>query len=130
MTDQMQTTSRIGMLDWFPAPASVIGLLIVFGLPTLAALGGRELPILSNPAIILIGQASYGYYLLHQNAGLALLGLADGLPVSLSILSMLLIQAGLLGVAVCLCRGVEVPLSRNVSYRLRGRTGSFPHARR
>lgn len=127
MTDQTQTISRIGMLDGFPAPASVIGLLIVFGL---AALGGRELPVLSNPTIILIGQASYGYYLLHQNAGLALLMLADGLPISLSILFMLLIQAGLFGVAVCLYRGVEVPLSRHVSYRLRGRTGSFPHAGR
>lgn len=130
MTDQTQTISHIGMLDGFPAPASVIGLLIVFGLPTLAALGGRELPVLSNPAIILIGQASYGYYLFHQNAGLALLGLADGLPVSLSILLMLPIQAGLLGVAVCLYRGVEVPLGRHVSDRLRGRTGSFPHAGR
>ena len=130
MTDQTQTISGIGMLDGFPAPASVIGLLIMFGLPTLAALGGRELPVLSNPAIILIGQTSYVFYLLDQNVGLALLGLADGLPVSLSILLMLLIQAGLLGVAVCLYRGGEVPLGRNVSYRLRGRTGSFPHAGR
>lgn len=130
MTDQTQTISRIGMLDGVGAPASVIGLVIVFGLPTLAALGGRELPVLSNPAIILIGQASYGYYLFHQNAGLALLALADGLPISLSILFMLLIQAGLFGVAVCRYRGVEVSLGRNVSDRLRGRTGSFPHARR
>ncbi len=130
MTDQTQTISRIEMLDGFPAPASAIGLLIAFGLPTLAALGGRELPVLSNPAIILVGQASYGYYLLHQNAGLALLGLADCLPVSLSSLLMLLIQAGLLGAAVCLYRGAEVPLGRHLSYRLRGRTGSFPHAGR
>lgn len=130
MTDQTQTISRIGMLDGVGAPASVIGLLIVFGLPTLAALGGRELPVLSNPAIILVGQASYGYYLLHQNAGLALLGLADGQPLSFSIPFMLLIQAGLLGVAACVYRGVEVHPGRNVSDRLRSRTGSFPHARR
>jgi len=90
--------------------AEWVGLSIVFLLAIVATQARRSLPILSWRAVVVVGQASYAYYLLHQNSGLALLaGFANDTDLS-PIVLMIAIQILLLVGAMLLTFYVETPL--------------------
>jgi len=90
----------------------LVGIALVFALAVIGTLWPRRLPLLSKPAPRLVGRASYGYYLLHQNAGLALLAALPlaGAPAALWIVAMIGVQLVLLGLAIGLHLVVERPL--------------------
>lgn len=99
-------------------PTEAVGIVAVFALAIWATQARDALPLLSARYVVLAGQASYAYYLLHQNAGLALLGaLATGHRIA-DIAIMLAIQAGLLIAAITLTRFVEAPLRHALRRRV------------
>lgn len=107
--------------DTFPAP-TLIGIAIVFALAIPTVLTRRAVPILSWGGVVLAGQASYAYYLLHQNAGLALLGaLAPGNGIA-SVIVMIAVQVGLLAGAIVLTTRIEAPLRGALRKRLGSRS--------
>ncbi len=87
-----------------------IGLAIVFALAIPTMLARTPVPFLSSPAMVTVGVASYAYYLLHQNTGLALLNAFNVTQPLAAILMMLAIQAGLLCIAIVLTQRIEVPI--------------------
>ncbi|UWQ19952.1 acyltransferase [Jannaschia sp. M317] len=104
--------------------AYALGLTIVCALAITAALSPRAVPFLSAAPLARIGRASYAYYLLHQNLGLALLatvGLSFG--VSGAIVAMLVIQLALLALSIGLTERLEAP----VRHRLRAVVMRWTH---
>ncbi len=93
-----------------------IGLVFLLAIPTMLSRGPHR--ILSSPVLVTIGIASYAYYLLHQNTGLALLvAFGTGSNV-VSIATMLVIQLGLLGVAILLTQKIETPIRKDLRMRM------------
>lgn len=102
-------------------PAHIVGLTFIFVVTSYAMLARRSFPLLSARPMVLGGYASYAYYLLHQNAGLALLELfSSNLPIP-SVVVMVLVQAFLLVFSVVLTLRVEAPLRRLMRQRVRTR---------
>jgi len=93
-----------------PGAVHLAALLVVIGLPSLACLSRRPLPVLSAAPVARIGRASYAYYLLHQNFGLALLAGLGGLGAGFGIVAMLMLQAGILALSILLTERFEAPL--------------------
>lgn len=93
-------------------------LVYVFALPVMLSRG--PIPVLSSRLVTTIGVASYAYYLLHQNAGMAALNLLADQPPLVTISAMILIQLGILAFAVVLTLRVEAPLRRALRRRLSG----------
>ena len=101
-------------IGYTSAPADLVliwGICFIFTLAICVVLRPGWLPFLAWYPVSLSGQASYSYYLLHQNFGLALL---LALPVSglSSVQAMLGIQIGLVLLSVVILRGFEQPLAR------------------
>ena len=93
-------------------PAHIIGLVFIFAVACHAMLGRGAFPVLAARPMVVIGSASYAYYLLHQNAGLALLEvLSSGFAVS-GALSVLAVQVVILAFSVVLTLHIEAPLRR------------------
>ena len=90
--------------------SSVVALGIAFALPGLAMLRPSAVRVLAARPLTALGRASYGYYLLHQNAGIALV-LALPLVGWASVGWMLVVQAGLIGMALALFAWVERPVA-------------------
>ena len=90
----------------------LIGLFIVFALAIPVMLSRGPVPVLSSRAMVSAGVASYAYYLLHQNTGIALLTALAGSSVAGNILIMLATQMALLLVSILLTGRIEVPLRR------------------
>jgi len=87
-----------------------LGIAIVFALAIPVMLARSAVPILSSRLMVSIGVASYAYYLLHQNAGMALLNWLSGGQPTGSIALMLATQAGLIGLSIWLTRVIEEPI--------------------
>ncbi|WP_371154026.1 acyltransferase family protein [Jannaschia sp. 2305UL9-9] len=106
-----------------PSADVLVGLsLVCLGAP-LVILSRRRIPVLSATPVARAGRASYAYYLLHQNIGLALLFvLAPADPV-LAIGVMLTTQIAILAFSVWYTEVIEMPLLR----RLRGRVRRPDH---
>ncbi|WP_176827790.1 acyltransferase family protein [Ruegeria marina] len=102
-------------------PSHILGLIFVFALASHAMLAHRSFPFLSSRLMVLGGYASYAYYLLHQNAGMALLGFLSAKTAVSGVILMLLIQAGLLVLAITLTLWIEAPLRRNLRQLARTR---------
>lgn len=96
-----------------------IGLAIVFGLAVPVMLARGQVPILSSRGVVSVGVASYAYYLLHQNVGIALLTTLDGPTDSGGVMIILGTQMGLLLLSIFLTRRVEEPLRRWLRGRVR-----------
>lgn len=95
-----------------------LGLVIVFALAVPVMLARRAVPLLSLGPVVLAGQASYAYYLLHQNAGIALTAaLAPG-GTDGQIAVMLAVQVALLALALVATRRLEEPLRRALRWRI------------
>lgn len=92
------------------APGYVTALAAAIALPSLACLWRRPLPLLSAAPIARVGRASYAYYLLHQNFGLALLAALDVAGACPGVAAVLAVQAGVLALSVWLTERVEQPL--------------------
>ena len=125
---------RFGRVFWGPAALLAFAVCQAFAYPTLAAggLSDRDLagliivfvlaiptmlsrdivPVLSASWLVTLGVASYAYYLLHQNLGLSLLHRFAPDGTLGSIVAMLIIQVGLIGVSILLTQKIEVPLRR------------------
>ncbi|TFL18403.1 acyltransferase family protein [Jannaschia formosa] len=97
-----------------PEVGHLAALLVVIGLPSLACLSRRPVPVLSAAPVARIGRASYAYYLLHQNLGLALLAGLGALGAGLGIVAMLAVQAAILALSILLTERVEVPLRQRL----------------
>lgn len=80
-----------------------------FALPTIVALRPNWIPFLAWRPVSAIGQASYSYYLLHQNFGLALL-LALPFTGSASICAMVAIQVTLIAASRLILHSYERPI--------------------
>ncbi|GIT92016.1 acyltransferase [Jannaschia pagri] len=93
-----------------PELTNGIGTVIVIFLATAVILWRRPVPVLSAKPMVRAGQASYAYYLLHQNLGLALLTAFGPLSVPMGIALMLVIQAALIAVSIWFTERVEAPL--------------------
>jgi peptidoglycan/LPS O-acetylase OafA/YrhL len=100
------------------APSEFIGLVIVFALALPVMLTQRRVPVLSSPVMVSLGAASYAYYLLHQNVGLSILGYIAPNSDLLAIGAMILVQAGLLVLAVFITRKIEEPIRRSLRKRI------------
>lgn len=87
-------------------------------LPALACLARRPLPVLSWAPMTRIGRASYAYYLLHQNFGLALLAALGPMDPAPAVAAMLAVQAAILGLSILLTERVETPIRRGLTARL------------
>lgn len=110
-------TSEIGF-----TPSRVIGMIFVFSLASYAMLAQRSsFVVLSSRPMVLCGYASYAYYLLHQNAGLAVLEAFSSNSGLSSIFIMLLVQCSLLGLSIFLTLRIEEPLRRALRQRVRSR---------
>ncbi len=92
-------------------------IVFVFAIPVLLSKG--PIPILSSRLFVTVGVGSYAYYLLHQNAGIALLTMAQGQSPFLAILTMLAIQVAIVAVSVLLTTKIEAPLRRALRARFR-----------
>lgn len=90
-----------------------------FAVAACAVLRPGWLPFLQWAPLTALGRASYGYYLLHQNLGLALL-LAVPITGVFSIIVMLIVQAGLIWVALALHNRVERPFLKAIRSRIDG----------
>lgn len=90
------------------------GLIIVFVLAIPTMLSRDSVPVLSAPKLVTLGVASYAYYLLHQNLGLALLNRFTPEGTIPSIATMLLIQAGLIWLAILITTKIEAPLRQTL----------------
>ncbi|WP_198671105.1 acyltransferase family protein [Oceanibium sediminis] len=105
-----------GLAPHVPGLDYLIVSLLVFGLGTLGTLSTRRLPVLSWGGAVLVGQASYAYYLLHQNFGLAMLSALGVRGVA----GMIVVQALVLGVSIALTLYLEAPLRRALRRQVRG----------
>ncbi|PWJ22170.1 acyltransferase family protein [Jannaschia seohaensis] len=105
-------------LIYAPEDSAHLGaLLALIALTTLACLTRRPLPVLSARPVTRIGRASYAYYLLHQNLGLAVLAALStlgALGTGLGIAAMLAVQAGIVLLSIFLTERVEQPLGRRL----------------
>lgn len=99
------------------------GIIIVFVLAIPTMLTREAVPFLSSRLMVTIGVASYAYYLLHQNLGLSLLNHFAPEDTVSSILTMLVIQGGLIVLSIVLTYRLEVPL-RNALRRLTRKTAA------
>ena len=117
-------TAAIAQAFAYPALANgglsdheAAGLIVVFVLAIPVMLSRESVPILSSRLFATLGVASYAYYLLHQNTGLALLNIPDGLTPLAAIGTMLGIQLGIMLFSVALTKWIEVPLRRALRQR-------------
>ncbi|HWW82946.1 MAG TPA: hypothetical protein VNZ26_05045, partial [Vicinamibacterales bacterium] len=98
----------VGMRDAVP-----IGVVLLVPILFAAAIWFRPLvSVLSWRPIVVIGAASYGLYLIHQNVGVAIL---DSLPPMSGVLGAIAatsVAAACTGVAVASFRWIETPASR------------------
>lgn len=110
---------------WIAAGAltfsEVLGQSIVFALALYAMLSRSRVPVLSAPLMVTLGTASYAYYLLHQNVGLAVLSQINPANESVGIALVVLVQAGIMAAAVVLTFQVEAPLRRYLRSRTQQR---------
>ena len=106
-----------GLQFRMPGIEFLVASALVFFLGTLGTLSLRRLPVLSWGWMVIVGQASYAYYLLHQNFGLAML---SAFHVQ-SVRSMILVQAGVLVLSVVLTQYLEAPVRRALRRKVRGR---------
>lgn len=83
-----------------------------------AALAPRLLPWLRARPMVAMGQASYPFYLLHQNFGLALLLALPVMPAPLSVAAAIVVLAGIAVLSLALHFGLERPLGRALRRRL------------
>ncbi len=98
------------------------GLIIVFTIAIPVMLARSTVPILSSRAFATIGIASYAYYLLHQNAGIAILQLFADQPIAVIVTMMVVIQIAIILFSIALTRWIEVPLRRALRRKLTRRT--------
>ncbi len=89
-----------------------LGLVFVFALALFAMLSRRRIPVLGSRPMVILGAASYAYYLLHQNLGLALLAWINPTNEAVGIVLMVLIQAMIMGAAIVRTVRIEAPLRR------------------
>lgn len=108
-------------LDWATAGTAVpLGaVLACFVIAAVSVLRAGAIPLLRWAPMTALGRASYVYYLLHQNLGLALLA-AVPLAGLASVMVMLAIQAGLIALAIFLHLNVEKPVLRWLRRRIDG----------
>ena len=88
------------------------GLILVFVLAVPVMLSPGPVPVLSSRAFATVGVASYAYYLLHQNAGIALLQALHDQRTDVMIFIMIATQIGLVLFSIGLTKWVEEPLRR------------------
>ncbi len=94
------------------------GIIIVFAFAIPVLLSNGPIPILSSRLFVMIGMGSYAYYLLHQNAGMALLNAFPSESPTVSILTMFCIQAGIVMFSVLLTTRIEAPIRRFLRARV------------
>lgn len=123
--DQRKTAAILLLASWglaigyTPVPAQqtlIGGICLVFALPILVVLRPHWVGPLAWKPVATIGQASYAYYLLHQNFGLALL---SAWPIASipAVAAMVLIQGALIILSVLILWRVELPLARWIKSR-------------
>lgn len=93
-----------------PGLSTYAGLAIVCALGAFVILSVHRIPILTARPVVRAGQASYAYYLLHQNIGLALLATFAPNGIVGGILTMIAIQLALLVLSIWFTEKLEEPL--------------------
>lgn len=89
-----------------------LGLVFVFALALFAMLSKRQIPFLGSRSMVMLGTASYAYYLLHQNLGLAVLARINPTNEAVGIAVMVLIQVIIMSAAILLTFQIEAPLRK------------------
>jgi peptidoglycan/LPS O-acetylase OafA/YrhL len=103
--------ARVGP-DW--SATRLAAEVAIFALAALAALAPRRIALLGWGPVVLMGQASYVFYLLHQNFGIAILNAIPVTWAGAGIAAMLLVQAGIAVFSVMLFVAIERPLGRRL----------------
>lgn len=114
--------SWILAVGYTPSPADlplVLTITFLFAVACLVVLRPGLVPFLGWRPLATLGQASYSYYLLHQNFGLALL-IALPWQGAASVWAMLLVQIALMGLSILILRRFEQPMSRRLKPYLHG----------
>jgi peptidoglycan/LPS O-acetylase OafA/YrhL len=98
--------------------AAPIGVVVLVPILFAAAIWFRPVvSVLSSKPMVMMGVASYGLYLIHENVGIAILHSLPPMDVPGGAIAALAVAAGCTAVAVASFRWIEEPVSRAIRAR-------------